>query len=345
MNRPNEDPTMTDDLPPRQAGNVLDRRAACAVLLAAALPAAQAQGNGPRRVAWVSIDSPNPANRSLLAWRAAMKELGWIDGQNLVVDTWWAEGSADKLRALVPQILARWPEVIVASTGPAMQPFVDAQVDVPVVFAFSADPVESRVVQSWARPGVNRTGVSYFSLELVPKRIQLMKETLPRLKRLAVVGWPPHAGELLELDAARKAAQAQGLTLEYWGAHTADEVDAALKAITRWKPDAVLVFAGVVASSHADRFAAWSWRERVPAVSAWAAFAEAGNLMTYGPVIGDAQGRLAYFVDRILKGARAAELPVELPARIELVLNLKTARALGIDLPQQMVLRADRVIE
>lgn len=321
-----------------------DRRAACVWLLAAtAVPGLRAQGNSPRRVAWVSIDSPNPANQSLRVWREAMRELGWVEGQNLVVDLWWAEGSADKLAGLVPQILARQPEVIVATTGPAVRPFVDAQVAVPVVFAFSADPVQGKVVQSWARPGVNRTGVSYFSLELVPKRMQLMRELLPRMKRLAIVGWPPHAGELLELDAARQAAQ--GLALEYWGAHTGGEVDAALKAIDAWKADAVLVFAGVVASSHADRFAAWSLRRRLPTVSAWAAFADAGNLMTYGPVIGDAQARLAHFVDRILKGAKAAEIPVELPARIELVLNLKTAGAIGVEIPRAMLQRADRVIE
>jgi len=323
-----------------------DRRAACVWLLAAtAVPGPRAQGNSPRRVAWVSIDSPNPANQSLRVWREAMRELGWVEGQNLVVDLWWAEGSADKLIGLVPQILARQPEVIVATTGPAVRPFVEAQVAQPVVFAFSADPVQGKVVQSWARPGVNRTGVSFFSLELVPKRMQIMRELLPRMKRLAVVGWPPHAGELLELDAARQVAQVQGLTLEYWGAHTGGEVDAALKAIEGWKPDAVLVFGGVVASSHADRFAAWSLRQRVPTISAWAAFADAGNLMTYGPVIGDAQARLAYFVDRILKGAKAAELAVELPARIELVLNLKTARTIGVDVPRAVLQRADRVIE
>jgi putative ABC transport system substrate-binding protein len=226
-----------------------------------------------------------------------------------------------------------------------VRPFVDAQVTVPVVFAFSADPVQGKVVDSWARPGVNRTGVSYFSLELVPKRMQLIKELLPRTRRLAVVGWPPHAGELLELDAARQAAQQQGLALEYWGAHTGADVDAALVAIDGWKPDALLVFAGVVASSHADRFAAWSLRRRVPTVSAWAAFAEAGNLMTYGPVIGEAQARLAVFVDRILKGGKAAEIPVELPSRIELVLNLKTARAIGVDIPRSVLQRADQVIE
>lgn len=335
---------MSERLQEPPADAAIGRRAVCVVMLGVAAHF-RARAATVRRVAWVSIDSPNPSSQSLRVWREAMRELGWVEGQNLVVDTWWSEGSADKLKALVPQILARRPEVIIANTGPAVRPFVDAKVAVPIVFAFSADPVQAKVVQSWARPGVNRTGVSYFSLELVPKRIQLAKEMLPRLKRVAVVGWPPHAGELLELDAARQAAQAQGLTLEYWGAHTGTEVDAVLGTIEAWKPDAVLVFAGAVASSHADRFAAWSLRRRVPTISAWASFAEAGNLMTYGPVIGEAQARLAVFVDRILKGAKASEMSVELPARIEMVLNLKTARAIGVDVPQAVLQRADRVIE
>lgn len=322
----------------------MDRRAACAVLLVATAPW-PARASSIRRVAWVSIDSPNPANQSLRDWREAMRELGWIEGQNLIVDLWWAEGSADKLRGMVPQILARQPEVIVAGNGPVVRPFVDAPMTVPLVFAFSADPVQGKVVQSWARPGVNRTGVSFFALDLVPKRMQLTKELLPRLKRLAVVGWPPHAGELLELQAAREAAQAQGLALEYWGAHSAAEVEAALAAIAAWKADAVMVFAGIVATNHAGLFAAWSLRERVPTLSAWAPFAEAGNLMTYGPVIQQAQARLAFFVDRILKGAKASDMPVELPARIELVLNLKTARAIGMGVPMALLQRADRVIE
>ena len=164
-----------------KVGQTLGRRQACAWLLAAAAPA-YLQAATERRVAWVSIDSPNPDNPNLKVWREAMRQQGWIEGRNLVIDLWWAEGSADKLKALVPQVLARHPEVIVATTGPAVRPFVDAQVPVPVVFAFSADPVQGKVVNSWARPGVNRTGVSYFALELVPKRMQLIKEMLPRAR-------------------------------------------------------------------------------------------------------------------------------------------------------------------
>jgi len=215
----------------------------------------------------------------------------------------------------------------------------------PLVFGYSADPVIGRIVESWTRPGVNRTGISYFSLELVPKRLELMKQMLPQMKRVAIVGWPAHAGELLELDAAKSAAERLGLEHQYFGVATASEVDAALESIAKWRADGVLVFAGAVASVHAGRFAAFSARSRIPTVSAWPQFAEAGNLMTYGPVIQEAQVRLASFVDRILKGAKAADMPVELPTKIELVINLKTAKAIDLAVPQSLRLRADRLIE
>jgi putative tryptophan/tyrosine transport system substrate-binding protein len=213
------------------------------------------------------------------------------------------------------------------------------------VFAFSGDPAVAGIVQSWARPGVNRTGISYFSLELVAKRLELMRELLPRLRRVAIVGWPPHAGEQLELQAAQVAAERLGLVHRYQGATSAAEVDAALEAARAWRADAVLVFAGVVANAFADRFVSFSARAGIPSVSAWAPFAEAGNLMSYGPVLAEGQLRMAVLVDRLLRGENASDMPVEGPKRIEMVLNLKAARSLGLDVPRTLLSRADRVIE
>jgi ABC-type uncharacterized transport system substrate-binding protein len=296
------------------------------------------------RVAWVSLDRPNPESPFLLAFRDGMRALNWTDGREFVLDTWWADGSVDRVRTLIPEILASKPDVIVASSG-AVRPLIDANVAQPVVFTLSADVVIAKVVESWTRPGVNRTGVSFFSLELVPKRIELMREAIPGLKRVAFVGWPPHSGELLELEAATTAADRLGLEHRYFGAHTPPELDAAFEAIAKWKADSILAFAGNMTTAHPDRFAAFSTRQRIPAVSAWAAFAERGNLMTYGPVLKESHTRLASFVDRILKGAKAADMPVERPTRFELVVNMKAAKALGITIPQSVLLRADRLIE
>ncbi len=326
----------------------MDRRTACLTL--AALPAfaaipALAQTARSARVAWVSIDHANPESPFLLGFRSGMRTHGWIEGQGLVIDTWWADGSAERLKAVVPDIVASRPDVIVAAGGPAVRPLVDANVSLPIVFTFSADVVLAKVVQSWARPGVNRTGISFFSLELVPKRLELMREILPGMKRVAFVGWPPHAGELLELKAATTTAEKFGLQHRYHGANTAAELDAAFEAIAQWNADAILAFAGGITAAHPDRFATFSARRRIPAVSAWAVFAEKGNLMTYGPVLRESYVRLASYVDRILKGAKPADMPVEQPTKVELVINMRTANLLGVAVPRSLLLRADRLIE
>jgi ABC-type uncharacterized transport system substrate-binding protein len=326
----------------------MDRRVVCmtfgALGMLAAIPA-RAQTPRVARVAWASVDRANPQSPFLLAFRDAMRELGWSEGRNLELDVWWGGGSLDGLKKMVPEILAKRPEVIVSAGGPATRAMIDTKVELPVAFTSSADVVIAKVVDSWAKPGGNRTGVSFFSLELIPKRLDLMKQTLPGMKRVAIVGWPPHAGELLELEAAANAAKMLGLEHRYWGVNTAPELDAALAELAQWNADAMLVFAGAISIAYADRIAAFAARRRIPAFSSWTDFAEKGNVMAYGPIIKECYARLASYVDRILKGAKPADLPVERPTKFELVINMAAAKALGIKIPQSVLLRADRVIE
>lgn len=295
------------------------------------------------RLAWASLEVPDAKEPYLVAFRDGLQALGWNEGRQLTLDTWWGDGSQDRLRQQFPAMLASKPDLVVASFG-AVRPLLEVQLAAPMVFAFSGDPVQAGLVKSWARPGVPRTGVSYFSLALVPKRLALMKELLPRLQRVAIIGWPPHPGELLELEAAGDAADQMGLVSRYYGVHTAADLDVAFEAITRWRADGLFVFGGTVALNFAEPIAAFANRQRVPAVSAWGSFAERGNLMSYGPVLRDTLTRLATITDRVLRGAKAADMPVELPTRIELVINAKAARGLGIDVPLPLMVRADRVI-
>lgn len=326
----------------------MDRRTACLSLAAfsalAALPA-RAQTGRTARVAWASVDPANPDSLFLRSFRGAMRDLGWVEGRNLVLDTWWGGGSLDALKKRVPEILAAKPDVVVSAGGPATRAMIDTNVQLPVVFTSSADAVIAKIVESWARPGVNRTGISFFALELIPKRVELIKEVKPGMKRIAIVGWPPHGGELLELEAAKNAAEKLGLQHRYWGVNTAPELDAALEALAQWNADAILVFAGAISTSYPDRIAAFAARSRIPAFSSWADFAERGNVMCYGPVLKECYARLASFVERILKGGKPAEMPVERPTKFELVVNLKAAKAVGVAIPQGILLRADRVIE
>jgi putative ABC transport system substrate-binding protein len=312
----------------------------------AALGAAPGIGwAAPARLAWVTMDGAARPSYNFTAFRAGLRGLGWEEGGNLQLDTWFAEGSMDRLRKLIPDLLASRPDLVIAAGGGTVQPLIDAKPAMPMLFVMSADVVEAGVVQSWSRPGVRRSGISLFSQELLPKRVELTRTLLPRLKRIAFLGAPSHPGEPFERAAAAAAAARVGLVSDYWGAANPSELDAALRAIVEWRADAVLVFGGSVAAAYADRLAAFSHRQRLPTVSAWASFAEAGNLMSYGPLVADSYHRLAAMADRVLKGADPSQMPVERPARFEMVLNLKTARAIGVDVPKPLLLRADRVIE
>lgn len=313
-----------------------------AAVLASSMVHGQAARNA--RVAWTSVEPANPSSPFLAFFRNAMRAAGWSEGRNLILDQWWGGGSTDGLKKRIPELVGSRPDVIVGAGGPATRVLIDSQVTPPIVFAVSADVVLGKFVESWARPGVNRTGMSFFSLELIPKRVGLIRELMPNAKRLAIIGWPPHAGELLELEAAAKAADKFGFQHRYFGANNAAELAAAFEDVKRWKGEAILAFAGAL-TSHSDRFAAFSVREKIPAFSSWAVFAEKGNLVAFGPVLEECYARLAYFADRILKGAKPADLPVELPTKVELVINRQAAKVLGITLPQAVLIRADRFID
>jgi putative tryptophan/tyrosine transport system substrate-binding protein len=214
----------------------------------------------------------------------------------------------------------------------------------PVVFVFSGDPVEGGLVDSFARPGRNFTGISLMSTELVGKRMELLKEVMPRLRRVAVFSNPEHPGEQSELRASQAAANALGLVVEYFQVRTMAELQDVLPFVAT-SSEAIVVFPDAFTMRYSEHISQFAIKHRIPAISGWALFAERGNLMSYGPNLRDAYRRVAFYVDKILKGAKPAELPVELPKSVELVINLKAAKALGITIPQSMVLRADKVIE
>jgi len=321
----------------------LGRRALFVAAASAGVPGWAATAAAVKRIAWVSHESAASAAPFYVPFRDGMRTHGWIEGTNLVVD-WWVAGSPQRLLQVLPEIGASRPDLVVAASGLVVRPLIDAQLPEPMLFVLSGDAVLAKAVDSLSRPGVNRTGISFFSIELMAKRIELIRTLLPRARKLAIFGWPPHSGEPVELEAARAAATQLGFAHRYFGIDSAPQVDAALEQATQWQADAVLVFAGAVQSVHAERFAAFSLRRRMPTISAWSFFADVGNVMTYGPDRSEMYGRLAVMAHRILQGARPAEIPVELPTRFELVINMKTARAIGLDVPRALLLRADRVI-
>jgi putative ABC transport system substrate-binding protein len=326
----------------------MNRRAMCRVL--AVMPitfAIAAAGQSPSmlHVAWVSPERAGSNSPNLVAFRDGLRELGYAEGKNLVIDTWWGEGSSERLDQMASDIVRTRPEVIVTGSGLAVLPMMRAGVTLPIVFVISSDPVEAKIVASFARPGGNLTGMSLLSLNLVGKRLELLKEAIPGLKQMAIIANPDHSGEPFELKAAQEAATRLGISYHYFPVSSENAFEQVLVDIAKERDGAILAFADGFTLGFAQRLAAFSVAQKIPTISGWAAFAQRGNLMSYGPVIDECYRRLAVYVDKIHKGAKPAELPVELPTKVELVINLKTAKALGITMPQSLLLRADAVIQ
>jgi putative ABC transport system substrate-binding protein len=325
---------------------VIRRRELLVALGASALgtrPYAFAQQTAPSRVGWLSLDRAD-GSPYFEPFRTGLRDLGYVEGRNLIIDARWAGGSRERLDQLASELVASKPHVIVTQGG-AIQPFRRTPTAIPVVFGFSGDPIQAGFVESLARPGRNFTGVSFLFLELVGKRIELLKDVMPKLGRVAILASPEHPGEQAELQASQAAAKVLGLTLDYFPVRNESELEQAFAAIPGSRSEAVVVFPDALSLRTRDRIARFGLDQRMPVVSGWAQFAESGCLLTYGPNLRVSYQRLATYVDRILKGAKPAELPVELPTTVELVVNRKTAKALGFTIPPAVLARADQIIE
>ena len=304
-----------------------------------------------RRIAWLGAgraDEPSPYLDSL---RAGLRELGWIEGRNLTIGVFWATGLED-VEAAARELLATDPEVIETQefTVLAMQSLKTAK---PVVFGFSGDPLDVQLVQSWAKPGGNFTGMSYLAIELVGKRIELLKEWLPQTRRIAVLARPQHPGEPLERQATEAVVRRLGIELSYFPYSTQSflpardlgELETAFRAIVQDGCDALVVFPDSAMYEISDRVARFALEAKLPSVSGWSSFAQKGLLMTYGPNVRELYRSLAGYVDHILRGTAPADLPFQAPTSFYLAINLKTAKGLGLETPPMLLARADEVIE
>jgi putative tryptophan/tyrosine transport system substrate-binding protein len=305
---------------------------------------ATAQQGRVYRIGWLANDRAD--NSPFFdAFRDGLRDLGYIEGRNLVIEARWGEGSAERLDQLAIELVRSKPEIIVTQGGPATHPVMRAGATMPVVFGYSGDPVEAKVVNSFARPGHNFTGVSFLSLELVGKRMEFLKKALPGLKRVAIIARPEHPGEQGELRASQAAAKSLGLVIDYYPVRKETDLEDAFAALMKSRSEAIVAFPDALMMRYSEKIAAFAVNNRIPSISGWAQFAERGNLMSYGPNLRDIFRRLATYVDRIIKGAKPADLPVELPTTVELVVNMKAAKALGIKIPQSILVQATKVIE
>jgi putative ABC transport system substrate-binding protein len=305
--------------------------------------AARAQPAGKlARIGYLTLASgPTPA---IKGFAHGLQQLGYIEGQNLVLIYRFAEGRTDRLAALASELLALNVDVIASNSTEAILAIRDLNKTTPVVMTAISDPIGNKLVTSFARPGGSTTGVTLFSTELAGKRLELLKEVVPRLARVALLvqrNHPPTATLVAETQAA---AQPLGLTLKVVEVHP-DEIAEGFGSIDKERPDALIVQQTTSFTVHLREIANLSMSRHLPTVHQLREFVEAGGLMAYGPSVFALGERAAWYADRILKGARPADLPVEQPAKFELVVNLKTAKLLGLTIPATVLATADEVIE
>jgi putative ABC transport system substrate-binding protein len=325
----------------------MSRRAALVGLAGLLLPsAARAQTPPTPRIGWLSAGSePDPF---LEAFREGLRKAGYVEGQNVVLDVRFARGSPEALGERAAELERSKVALIVASLT-AIRAARTIK-DTPVLYVISGDPVEAGLARSLSHPGGNLTGSTFLSLEIAGKRVELLKEAVPRLRSLAALSNTDHPGEKSELFATETAAKSLGINLIYvpfkqspFGAST--ELDRALEAVRRARPDAMIVFPEGATMANRASLASFAVAQRLPSMFGWSEYAAAGGLMSYGASQRDVHARLALYADKILKGAKPADLPVEQPTKFELVINARTAKAIGLTIPPTLRLRADHVIE
>ena len=315
-------------------------------LLAAPLAAEAQQAGKVPRIGYLGNSSPDLERDLDQAFRQGLRELGYVEGQNIVVEYRWAEGKFDRLPTLAAELVHLQVDVIVTAATPGTLAAMRATSTIPLVMAVSADAVGNRLVASLARPGGNVTGSSTGTHELDAKRLELLKEAFPRISRVAFIWNPANPANLLGSKETRLAARALGMTLEpVVAVRGANEVADAFATITRGRPDALFVIADRFLLTQRARIVDFAAKHRLPATYPYREYVVAGGLMSYAPSFTQLFRHAATFVDKILKGAKPADLPIEQPTKFEFIINLKAAKALGLTIPPSLLLRADEVIQ
>jgi len=316
-------------------------------LLAAPFTVDAQQAGKVSRIGYLSAGSGTSSNPRLIeAFRQGLRELGWVEGQNLVIEYRWAEGRFDRLPDLAAELVRLKVDLIVAAPAAPALAAKNATGTIPVVFMGAADPVGVGLVASLARPGGNVTGLSYsVGSSIFAKDLELLKEAVPKVRRVAVLSNPANPGQPLAISYVKDAARSLGLQLQLVEARGPEDFDGAFAAMARERAGALFVLQDPAYISHRARLVGLAANNRLPTILTQREDAEAGGLMSYGPRLSDLWRRAATYVDKILKGAKPGDLPVEQPTKFELVINLKTAKALGLTIPPALLQRADEVIQ
>jgi putative ABC transport system substrate-binding protein len=321
---------------------------ASAAILATPLHSIDAFADEPTKLPVIGfLGSPTPGSATTLvtAFWHGLEEMGYIEGQNVAIDYRWAEGRFEQLQALVADLVGRKVDVIATAAVTSARAAKDATPEFPVVFISGDDPVERGLVASFARPGSNLTGVAIMVTELAPKRFELLSEMVPQAGLIAPLVNPNNVQTDSVIKGVREAARAKAVQLQILRASTEAEIDAAFDTLMQLHAGALVVGPDPFLNNRREQLVALAARHTVPAIYEWRESVAAGGLISYGPSLSGAFSQLGIYAGKILKGASPADLPVEQPTKFELVINLRTAKALGLTIPPSTLARADEVIE
>jgi ABC-type uncharacterized transport system substrate-binding protein len=319
-----------------------------AVLLAVAVIAEAQQPKKVSRIGYLSASDRTTDSTRSEAIRLALRELGYIEGQNIAIEYRYADGEPDWFPELAAELVRLKVDIIVAAGGRRLVPAAkNATKTIPIIMVGTGiDPVEAGFIESLARPGGNVTGIANLTGELGGKRLELLKEAVPKVARVAVFYDPAAPGSALQVkEVLLVAARALGLTLQPWEVRSAEDFDRVFAAMGKQRSDGLYLPSGNLMNRNQKRIVGFTLKSRLPSVYGSREAVDAGGLMYYGADFADSYRRVAYFVDKILKGAKPADLPVEQPTKFELVINLKTAKQIGLTIPQSVLYRADKVIK
>jgi len=313
------------------------------ILLTQLLSAAQNPAKVPR-IGYLSA-GPSGPSPNIEVFRQGLRALGYVEGQTITIEYRYAAGRDDRLADLAAELVRLKVELIVTDSSPAARAAKQASKTIPIVMSASGDPIGTGLIASLARPGGNITGLTHLSPELSGKRLELLKETFPKASRVAVL-WnganPDKASDFRETEAA---ARAFGVQLQSLEVRTANDFDKAFVAATSKRAQALITLSDPLTGSHGRRILDFTLKNRLPAMYGEKGFVEAGGLMAYGHIPAELHRRAATYVDKILKGTKPAELPVEQPTKFEFIINLKAAKQIGLTIPPNVLVRADRVIK
>ena len=325
----------------------ITRRAFCSMLLALPFPAWAQQPKKVPRIGYLSPTDPPTDSARAEGFRLGLPDHGHIEGQNIAVEYRYAEGKRDRHPELAAELVRLKVDIIVAAGAePVVRAAMNATKTIPIVMmGGGTDPVEAGLIESLARPGGNVTGITLLSGELGGKRLELLKEAVPKLARVAVFYNPATPGAARDVkEVLPVAARALRLTIQPWEVRRTDDFDRVFAGMKKQRPDGLYVLGSPLMTANHKRIVGFALKSRLPSMYSTKEAVEAGGLMSYGADLADSYRRVAYFVDRILKGTKPADLPVEQPMRFEFVINLQTANKIGLTIPQWTLMKADKVI-